>query len=238
MRKICEIYSDVDGVYSADPNIVEGARHLDELSYQEMQEMGEAGARVLHPGSVEFAKLRDTVIHAKCTWSPEGAGSIIRNLEGRIKPRVVGVASEEKVVLLEVEESRAGDLVTLHRLLDRFELDSVRSKQVSFHPGLRGALCGSLIVPEKENYHLESVLVRIQEEFSSSVRICHNYSAVSLIGTGITDRYGYLQRALSLLQGRDIPVLGLHTSSFRISLITDRSRLAETVRLLHDHFIQ
>jgi aspartate kinase len=234
----CEIYSDVDGVFSADPRTVPNAGRIDELSYQEMQEMGEAGAKVLHPGSVEFAKIRDTIVHAKCTWSPEGAGSIIRNLEGRIKPRVVGVASEEKVVLIEVEEEPSRGLATLNGLLERFEGRAVRSKQLSFHPGLRGVVCGSLIVPEKENYHLESVLNAVEGEFGGAVRILRDCCAVSLVGTGITDRYEYLQRALSLLQAPGIPVRGLHTSSFRISLITDRSRLGETVRLLHEHFIE
>ncbi len=236
--EVCEIYSDVDGVFSADPGIVDKARRLEELSYQEMQEMGEAGARVLHPGSVEFAKIRDTMIHAKCTWSPNGAGSIIRNLEGRIKPRVVGVASEEKVVLLQVEEENVNDLSTLRSLLGTFQQEAVRSKQISFHPGPRGTICGTLIVPEKENYHIESVIGRLRDDFAPSVRISRNYSAVSLIGTGITDRYEYLQDSLALLRSLDIPVAGLHTSSFRISLLVDRSRLIEVVRLLHRRFIE
>jgi len=93
--EVCEIYSDVDGVFTADPNLVGAARRLDELSYQEMQEMGEAGARVLHPGSVEFAKIRNTIIHARSTFEPEGAGTFIKNLESRIRPRVVGVSAGE-----------------------------------------------------------------------------------------------------------------------------------------------
>jgi aspartate kinase len=233
----CEIYSDVDGVFSADPNVVPAARRLDELSYQEMQEMGEAGARVLHPGSVEFAKIRDTIIHAKCTWSPEGAGSIIRNLEGRIKPRVVGVASEEKVVLLQLTQEHAND-ETLRHCLELCQTENLRTKQLTFHPGPRGELCGNLVVPEKENYHIDSVLNRLRADFASALHIFRNYSAVSVIGTGITDRYEYIQECLALLQGSAIPVAGIHTSSFRISLILDRSHLAESVRLFHKHFIE
>jgi aspartate kinase len=235
--EVCEIYSDVDGVFSADPNLVEQARRLDELSYQEMQEMGEAGARVLHPGSVEFAKVRNTVIHAKSTLLPDGEGSIIRNLEGRLEPRVIGVTSEEKVVLLEVGEGD-GNESRLAALIEFLRQENVRTKQVSFHPGVRGNLCGSLVVPEKENYHIEAVLSRLENTFAPSMRAFRNYCAVSLIGAGITDCYEHLRDCLSLLRDRGIATAGLHTSSFRISLLTERPALADVVRLFHRHFIE
>jgi aspartate kinase len=233
---VCEIYSDVNGVYSADPNLVKAARRLDELSYQEMQEMGEAGARVLHPGSVEFAKLKSTIIHAKSTLEPEGAGSVIANLEGRIKPRVVGVASEEKVVLLQVEEEDERGR-NLRSLLDLFRQENLRTKQVSFQPSATRGLHGSFIVPEKENYHIESVVQRLAG-LAPAVRISRAHCAVSVIGTGITERYEYLQDCLALLQAHDIPLAGLHTSSFRISVLLNRTHLNEAVRLFHRKFIE
>jgi aspartate kinase len=233
----CEIYSDVDGVFTADPRLVENAGRLEELSYQEMQEMGEAGARVLHPGSVEFAKIRKTIIHAKCTMEPEGAGTIIRDLEGRIKPRVVGVAHEEKVVLLQVDEY-GKEMQILARLAGFFDQEGLRTKQISFHPGPRDTVCGSLIVPEKENYHIESVLDRLCRGFESNVRILRDLSAVSLIGTGITDRHKYLLDSLTLLRDAGISITGLQTSSFRISVLPARSRMREAVQLFHRHFIE
>ncbi len=234
----CEIYSDVNGVFTADPRIVENASRLEEISYQEMQEMGEAGARVLHPGSVEFAKIKKTIIHAKCTMEPDGAGTIIRDLEGRIKPRVVGVAHEEKIVLLQVDEESGKEMQRLCRLADFFEHEDLKTKQLSFHPGSRGVLCGSLVIPEKENYHIESALERLRESFGPEVRILRNHSAVSLIGTGITDRHKYLLDSLSLLQHSGISTAGLQTSSFRITFLPDRSCMREVVQLFHKHFIE
>jgi aspartate kinase len=234
----CEIYSDVDGVFTTDPRIVPQASRLDELSYQEMQEMGEAGARVLHPGSVEFAKIKNTIIHAKSTMESDGWGTIIRNLEGLIKPRIVGIAHEEKIVLLQVNEEPEKELAVFRRLADFFEQEGVKTKQVSFYPGARDAHYGSLIVPEKENYHVESVLERLGRLFGAEIRILRNYSAVSLIGTGITDRYNYLLDSMALLRTAAIPVAGLHTSSFRISFLPERVRMNETVRLFHRHFIE
>lgn len=235
---ICEIYSDVDGVFSADPRVVTSATRLDEISYQEMQEMGEAGARVLHPGSVEFAKIKRTIIHAKCTMEPDGAGTFIRDLEGRIKPRVIGIAHEEKIVLIRVDEANGSDMHMLASLADFFESEGLKTKQVSFHPGPGDLLCGSLVIPEKENYHIESVLDRLHRIFEPKVRIQRNYSAVSLIGTGITDRQTYLMDSLALLRRSAIPIAGLHTSSFRISFLPERSRMNEAVQLFHRHFIE
>jgi len=235
---VCEIYSDVNGVFSADPRIVEAARRLEDISYQEMQEMGESGARVLHPGSVEFAKIKNTVIHAKSTMEPDGAGTIIRDLEGRIKPRVVGVAHEEKIVLLQVDEENGKEMQLLCSLADYFESEGLKAKQISFHPGPKEMLCGSLVIPEKENYHIDSVLERVRKVFEPKVRIRRNCSAVSLIGTGITDRQTYLLDSLMLLRESAIPITGLQTSSFRISFLAERSRMTEMVQLFHRRFIE
>lgn len=234
----CEIYSDVNGVFTADPRIVENAARLEEVSYQEMQEMGEAGARVLHPGSVEFAKIKKTIIHAKCTMEPDGAGTIIRDLEGRIKPRVVGVAYEEKITLLQVDAENGKEMQTLSRLADFFEHEGLKTKQISFHPGPQNALCGSLVIPEKENYHVESVLDQVRMLVEPQVRILRNHSAVSMIGSGITDRYRFLFDSLTLLRNLKVEIAGLHTSSFRITFLPDRSRMREVVQALHRHFIE
>ena len=234
----CEIYSDVNGVFTADPRVVEKASRLEELSYQEMQELGEAGARVLHPGSVEFAKIKKTIIHAKCTMEPDGAGTLIRDLEGRIKPRIVGVAHEEKIILLQVDAEDGKEVENLSRLAGFFENEGLKTKQMSFHPGPRNALCGSLVIPEKENYHLESVLGRLRGLAEPRVRILRDYSAVSLIGSGITDRHAFLLDSLALLRNLEIAIAGLHTSSFRITFLPHRSRMQDAVRAFHKHFIE
>jgi aspartate kinase len=235
--EVCEIYSDVDGVFSADPRVAKNAGRLAELSYQEMQEMGEAGARVLHPGSIEFAKIKKTIIHAKCTMEPDGVGTFIHDLEGRVEPRVVGVAYEENIVLVQMNEQKGKEMGGLPALTEFFEREGVKIKQISFHPGAQDTLHGSLLIPEKENYHIESVLNRLRADFEPRIKIMRNCSAVSIIGTGITDRNTYLLESLNLLRKSRVPIFGLQTSSFRISFLLERSRMQEAVQLFHQHFI-
>ena len=95
----CEIYSDVDGVFSTDPTLVKNVKKIDKLSFQEMQEFSESGAKVLNPKAVEFAKNNNVEIICKSTFEPENSGTVIKNLEGRIKPKVVGIAFQQEIVM-------------------------------------------------------------------------------------------------------------------------------------------
>jgi len=102
----CEIYSDVDGVYTADPRVVPEARRLTELSYEEMQELAESGAKVLNAQAVEFAKERGIAIYARATRG--GGETVVRKFPPRTPGRVVGVTSEAGLVLLTTTTAEGG----------------------------------------------------------------------------------------------------------------------------------
>src|SRR5678810_281414 len=114
----CEICSDVDGVYSADPRVVPAARRIDALAYEETQEMAEAGARVLNAQAVEFAKEKGIAIYARATSGalpgpdPSSDGTVVRRSPPHMPGTVVGVASERDVVLLD-GESAPSELLTV-----------------------------------------------------------------------------------------------------------------------------
>src|SRR5688500_10828406 len=114
----CEICSDVDGVYSADPRVVTAARRIGTLSYEETQEMAEAGAKVLNAQAVEFAKEKGIAIYARATSGPlPGAdpssdGTVVRKSPPRMPGTVVGVASERDVIVLE-GDTRPAELLAL-----------------------------------------------------------------------------------------------------------------------------
>jgi len=98
----CEIYSDVDGVYTADPRIVDDARHLEALSYEEMQELARCGAKVLNAQAVEFARSADIALYARSTFAPDGRGTVVRTNPPDPRPRVVGVTGAQDLRLLQV----------------------------------------------------------------------------------------------------------------------------------------
>jgi aspartate kinase len=233
---VCEIYSDVDGVYAADPNVVDTPMKIRELSYQEMQELAEAGAKVLHPKSVEFAKVKGTIIHAKSTFVPDGEGTIIRNLEGRIKPRIVGIASEEKVILARCRDQGHAEVIA--QLVDFLAEANVKVKQMSFSDVGDGVTAGNFVIPEKENYHIEAVISRLEASFPGTLDVSRELGAVSLIGAGINDRYDFLLDCLRLFRAEGLGPASLHTSSFRISALVSRPRVRETVGLLYEHFLR
>src|SRR3954468_21147787 len=123
----CEIYSDVDGVYTADPRVVPSARRLSELSYEEMQELAESGAKVLNAQAVEFAKDRGIAIYARAARG--GAETIVRKFPPRSPGRVVGVASETDLVSLTTSED-GPDL--LLRVLEHLDQRHATGKQLLF----------------------------------------------------------------------------------------------------------
>src|SRR5213592_2756979 len=114
----CEICSDVDGVYTADPRVVPAARRIGTLSYEETQELAEAGARVLSAQAVEFAKEKGIAIYARATAGalpgadPSSDGTVVRKLAPRMPGTVVGVASERDVIVLQAD-AKAGDVLAL-----------------------------------------------------------------------------------------------------------------------------
>src|SRR6188508_2182693 len=144
----CEICSDVDGVYSADPRVVPAAHRIGTLSYAETQEMAEAGAKVLNAQAVEFAKHKGIAIYARATQGPlPGAdpsadGTVVRKHPPRVPGTVVGVASEREVLVVECD----GHALELLETLDEHH---VAGKQLQ-------AGAGTTVVLSRENLHEEN----------------------------------------------------------------------------------
>ena len=226
----CEIYSDVEGVYSADPRVVPEARRLAELSYEEMQELAESGAKVLNAQAVEFAKERGIVIFARSSHG--GAGeTVVRKFPPRAPGRVAGVASETGLVMLSASDG--GALTPLLELLDRH---GAPGKQLLYHeaPAPGGS---ASVVMSLENLHdftrLRSELTRLP----AGVRLFEGLGAVSAIGTGINATFENLRRCLAALGEMGVTPRGVATSSFRISLLVDDPQVTPLVRRLHAELV-
>ena len=246
----CEICSDVDGVYSADPRVVPAARRLDELNYEETQEMAEAGARVLNAQAVEFAKERGIAIYARATAQPPpdgSAGTIDGTVVRRFAPRqpgsVVAVVSERDVLYL----SAVGAPGLADRVLDLLDRTQAVGKQFQVHsPGSTRSSAGEslTLVLSRENLHGESALRQAVDEYNERARppehlsIHDGLGAVSAIGAGINASYRNLLAGSASLGDAGISARALATSSFRITWLVDRARLDDAVRCLHTLYLE
>lgn len=228
----CEIFSDVDGVYSADPAMVPEAGLLKEVSYQEMQELSESGAEVLHSRAVEFAKSKGIEIYCRNTFNPRKVGTVIKGFENAV-PRKIGVAYEKNVILVHTYENNSDELTTIESVLEFCDKNNVSVKQVSFHQGYKGSMVGSFIFSKKDNYSCEDFIENLKEKFTSTVEVFDGLSAVSIVGDGITDRQEVFLNSVSILKENSIKVYAFHTSSFRISMLVKNENLDKSVKLMH-----
>jgi aspartate kinase len=227
----CEIYSDVEGVYSADPRVVPGARRLAEISYEEMQELAEAGARVLNAQAVEFAKERGIAIYARSSFGGPGE-TVVRRFPPRTPGRVVGIASETGLVELAVERGSGAELGPL---LEELDEASAAGKQLRYDGPAGGAFS---LVLALENLHGFAALRERLRARPSAVVVRESLGAVSAIGAGINATFGNVRAALACLAAASLEVRGLQTSSFRISLLVAEADVPAVARRLHERLVE
>ena len=228
----CEICSDVDGVYSADPRVVPAARRIGTLSYEETQEMAESGAKVLNAQAVEFAKERGIAIYTRATKGPlpgpdpSSDGTVVRRSPPRLPGTVVGVASERDILMLE-SESQPADVLAL------LEERGVPGKQLHIFRDR------TTIAISRENVHDEQRLRdSVSTRLGSRARMVDGLAAVSVVGAGINATYANVRAGAGALAAAGIEPAGASTSSFRITWMIPRERTDEAVRLLHARFIE
>ena len=230
----CEICSDVDGVYSADPKVVTDARRIGTLSYEETQELAESGARVLNAQAVEFAKEKGIAIYARATSSalpgadPSADGTVVRRHPPRMPGTVVGVASERDVLVVEADADS-------NDLLAALDEHHVAGKQLHISTSARHAT----LVVSRENLHDEArVRAALAARFAERVRVIDGLGAVSAIGAGINATYANVRAGIAALRDAGIEPRGLSTSSFRATWMVPSDNVAAAVRALHSRFIE
>ncbi len=222
----CEIYSDVDGVYSADPRVVGDARHLPEVSYEEMQELSLAGARVLNAQAVEFARRAGIVIYARATVDGRRETRVV--VGGRPRQGVAGVTGVRELVRLSLarEPGIHGELV---EALTEWDVTPTRISQDD---------CAVVMLSRELCPDLDGLLVRFQRRFGSRLSVDRELAMASVVGSGIGRNPRNLTRAMSTLGTAEVSVLGLDTSQLRLSFFCRPRELDRAVRALHHEFVE
>jgi aspartate kinase len=223
----CEIYSDVDGIFTADPRVVPETRKIEALTHEEMQELAAAGAKVLNAQAVQFAKAKGIAIYALKT-SDAGTGTVVRK---DAPPPVGGVRGVAHRALL--HSLVADDVTKAGALLAHLEQHHIPSGQlVGF--ARDGALGGvQCLVPPEDAHGFD----RCCGSLPAGVRKGSDHGAVSLVGQGVLEDRRVVVEALALLDKNGVEVRGLSTSSFRVTALVDPARVEESARLLHAKFV-
>jgi len=232
----CEIYSDVDGVYSADPSVASDALHLPEVSFPVMQEMSTAGAKVMHASAVQFAKEKNIAIYARAAFS-KGRETIIRRLSPGSVVGVQAVVSEKQVERVRLHGT--GTHAQFKKAVDYLESEQVPIKEVNVAdmPANGKRSSASFVVSTNNIYGWEHIKSVLRKKLEQNIDFDTDLAALSLIGEGLNRNNLTLLETIDLLAGSDIPVLGITTTSFRISLLVPRSQIKKSVVLCHTRWV-
>ena len=237
---VCEIYTDVDGVFSADPRIVPNARKLDSITYEEMLEMAAAGAKVLHLRCVEYARRSSLPIHVRSSFS-DLAGTIVSDrVEGDDMEHAIisGVAhdrSEAKITVVGVPD-KPGEAAAIFRALAGADinLDMIVQNVSSVATGRTDI---TFTLPTTDSHAAMTALERVKDEigFESTV-YDDQIGKVSLIGAAMRSHPGVSATFFSALADAGVNVELISTSEIRISVVCRDDALDDAVRAVHTAF--
>lgn len=226
----CEICSDVDGVYSADPRIVKGARRIDEISYDEMVELSRHGASVLNSRAVEYARSHGVEIHARSTFEPDAPGTLIRDLT-LDSPRVVGVAGHDSLVRVALDDTEDAARTAVEGILDELDEDAVFIDHRDPATNRR-----DILIPAERLSDAASFTSDLKSRFADDPRIGMEYGSVSAIGLGV----GATGRVQGVLEScsRKVDVGPRHdfTSEHAITCVVGEQHASRLMNLFHREF--
>lgn len=235
--KSCDIYTDVSGVYTADPRICPNAQRISQMSFEEMMELASLGAKVLHPRSVEIAAKYNTPIRVLNTFE-ESKGNSMGTTVGPLdelfeSPVVTALSCDKNFVLITLKDLQESDNV-LDRLFTHLSQNSV-IVDIIVHAALRqsGQFNLSFSTPKDDIHLVRQSLETLQ---FNDFQLETNLVKVSLVGSGMQSHSGVAARVFQVLSRNKIKIVCTTTSEIKISCVipADLSELA--LRSLHDEF--
>jgi aspartate kinase len=234
---VCEIYTDVDGVFTADPRVVPGARKVDLISYDEMLELAAAGAKVLQSRSVEFARRHGVRIHVRSSFSG-GVGTLVGEedpdmLEGVL---ISGIAldDEEAKVTLEGVPDRPGVAATIFKAI---AAEGISVDMIVQNVSHEGATDLSFTAPRADLVRLHDVLEPLVRDIAAErFSVDDGIAKISLVGAGMKSHPGVAADMFDTLAAEGINIEMISTSPIRISCVIRRDAAERAVQVVHARF--
>jgi len=232
----CIIFTDVDGVYTADPNIVPWARRLDRISYEEMLEMASLGAKVLQSRSVEFAAKFSVPVEVNSSFK-EGKGTLVTHedadMESVMVSGVTGDRNQAKITIIGVPDHPGiaakifGPVAEASIVVDMIIQNVSQASLTDI----------SFTVPRTDLREAVDLVQRIAKEIEAkSVAVTESMAKVSLIGVGMRSHSGIAARMFDILSREGVNIMMISTSEIKISCVVDEKYLELAMRALHSAF--
>ncbi len=232
----CEIYSDVEGIFTTDPKIVDEASKLDYISYDEMLELANLGAEVLHPRAVELAKTYNLQLYIASSFNYK-KGTIVKGVEEMEKKKnVAGVTQDEHEIKVTIQKvpDQPGMAGKLFSKLAQNEINVDMIIQNLQYNNLNDI---TFTINEKDVVKSKTILARVVKELGAgNYNINEDVAKVSIVGAGMISTHGIAAKMFATLGEADINIQMITTSDIKISCLIKQNRAKKAVRVLHDAF--
>lgn len=233
---VCEIYTDVDGIYTTDPNICDKARKLHTICYDEILEMASLGAKVLQLRSVEFAKKYNVPVHVRSSFSEEEGTMLVNEEQNMERPVVIGVTcnkNEARITVRKVPD-KPGICARIFTLLAEAGLHVDMIVQNTRIGGLTDV---TFTVPKPDFKEAEKIAREVAIEIGAEdVWTANDIAKVSITGVGMKSHSGVAAKMFTALAEENINIRMISTSEIRISCVIDERYAELAVRALHAAF--
>ncbi len=235
----CDIYTDVDGIYTADPNTIKGARLLKRISYGEVLELARMGSQVIHPRAVELARQYGIKLRVRNTFKPENEGTTIDGGEPQMEifRTISGVAIDKDqacVAIMDVpDQPGIAGKITKALADDNIAIDMIMQ---SFHPSI-GLNNITFTVNDADLDHTIATLRQLQEQMKAKeVKADPDIAKVSLIGAGLSGQPQIAAKLFAVLGNAGINIKMISSSEMKITCVVARADAQTAAQLIHDAF--
>lgn len=237
--KRCDIYTDVEGVYTTDPRVVPNASRLESISYDEMLELARVGANVLHPRSVETAKQFDVPLRVRSTFNLNNLGTLIIGVDNmELHKPVTGVAadlSQVRIVFCDVPDipghaaklfsALANENISVDMIIQSYARNVTNTNDIAF------------TIDKSDLDKTKSVLEKIQIDLKAGeIHIDENIAKVSIVGAGMIDRPGIAATMFETIAKLGVNIKMISTSEIKISCLVNKEDAQRSIKALHGVF--
>src|SRR5690606_18081997 len=236
LNSICEIYTDVDGIYGIDPRLYKDAKKLKQIDYEEMKEMAFLGAKVMEPRSIDIAQNHGVIVYVAKTLSDEEGTYIMNYKDGLEDKKITGIAVSDKVIMVSMKRIPYSAKLTAELFRDLAK-NEVNVDVINQNPSIGGNMNIAFTDHADDLDAVNEVLDHFKTKYPvvNILRI-DDVVKVSLIGSAMRTQSGIAAEAFEVLADNDLEFKLVTTSEISISYTFDRSKKDKVIEVLAKHF--